>query len=321
VLTTIGGAADLLAEDLRHIGSSRILQTDGDAVRCRIAGDLADLRAVGTYRSAAVQLGVDALPDLAALHRSRESGVLVPLASTKPIRFRVGCPDAARRRLVIDAVASRTAWENRPGSWDLNITRHRGGWVAEVGYLHSSRRFGGLARRPWSTHPVLAAVLVRMAKITDGHRVHDPCCGTGTLLIAADAAARSLRLSGSDIDPAGLAMARQNLRDRQLDAALRQADAIPFPHPDGSLDRVVSNLPFGKRVGSHGANTRLYPAVLQEIARTLRPNGRAVLLTEDKRLLVETVARTKGIKIIRERLLSYNGATPSAYVLVRKRRS
>jgi 23S rRNA G2445 N2-methylase RlmL len=83
----------------------------------------------------------------------------------------------------------------------------------------------------------------------------------------------------------------------------------------------VSNLPFGKRVGSHGANTRLYPAVLQEIARTLRPNGRAVLLTEDKRLLVETVARTKGIKIIRERLLSYNGATPSAYVLVRKRRS
>jgi tRNA G10 N-methylase Trm11 len=221
---------------------------------------------------------------------------------------------------VIDAVESRTPWTNRPAGWDVNLTRHHGTWVAEVGYLHSSRRFGSLARRPWSTNPVLAAVLVRMAKITDNQQVHDPFCGTATLLIAADAAARSVRLSGSDIDPPGLAMARQNLHDHQLDAELRHADAIPFPHPDGSLDRIVSNLPFGKRVGSHVANTRLYPAVLQEIARTLRPNGRAVLLTEDKRLFVDAVARTRGIKIIRDRLLGYNGATPSAYVLTRTRR-
>jgi 23S rRNA G2445 N2-methylase RlmL len=82
---------------------------------------------------------------------------------------------------------------------------------------------------------------------------------------------------------------------------------------------VISNLPFGKQVGTHRDNELLYPGLMGEIARTLRQDGRAVLLTEDKRLLVDSVARTPGLKIIRERLLRYNGASPTAYVIMRTR--
>ncbi|MFI5728504.1 hypothetical protein ACIA49_00165 [Kribbella sp. NPDC051587] len=82
---------------------------------------------------------------------------------------------------------------------------------------------------------------------------------------------------------------------------------------------MIANLPFGKRVGSHRDNQRLYPAALGEIARVLTNDGRAVLMTEDKRLLQDAVAGVRGLKIVRERLLRYGGATPTVYVLTRTR--
>jgi ubiquinone/menaquinone biosynthesis C-methylase UbiE len=95
------------------------------------------------------------------------------------------------------------------------------------------------------------------------------------------------------------------------------AEALPVA--SGSVDRVVANLPFGKQVGSHRANRTLYPAALGELARVLAADGRAVLLTEDKRLLESAIERQSGLKVVRQRLLRYNGATPTAYVLARTR--
>jgi tRNA (guanine6-N2)-methyltransferase len=87
------------------------------------------------------------------------------------------------------------------------------------------------------------------------------------------------------------------------------------------VDRIVSNLPFGKQVGTHRLNRSLYPNALAEIDRVLAVDGRAVLLTEDKRLLHQAIDRQPGLKLIRRRLLKYNGATPTAYILTRPRRS
>ena len=48
-------------------------------------------------------------------------------------------------------------------------------------------------------------------------------------------------------------------------------------------------------------------------------DGRAVLLTEDKRLLVDSVQRTRGLRVIKEATFATGGAHPSAYVVVRSR--
>lgn len=64
----------------------------------------------------------------------------------------------------------------------------------------------------------------------------------------------------------------------------------------------------------------LYPALLNEISRALNRKGQAVLLTEDKQLLRHTIQRTKGLKLIKERLLRYSGATPTAFVITHTRR-
>lgn len=323
LLSTVAGAADLLAEDLRASGATSIAMVDDATVCCLFHGTINTLRRIGTVASVGIILGQASAgaPDLGPILASMDHGVLSALDLETPIRFRLELSRTEERRAVVAGIRDRTGWSNSPADWHINIARRGVRWIAEVGYLHYSSRFGRLRRQPWSTNPALAAILVRLAKIKAGQTVHDPFCGTGTLLIAAHQVHASVRLSGTDHDHDSVAMARANLRDRQAPAIITEADAIPICHPPGTVDRVISNLPFGKQVGSHAYNAVLYPRLIHELGRTLAADGRAVLLTEDKRLLVEAVTNTPGVKIIRQRLLRYHGASPTAYVITRTRTS
>jgi 23S rRNA G2445 N2-methylase RlmL len=131
--------------------------------------------------------------------------------------------------------------------------------------------------------------------------------------------ARPGLLLGGDLDPDSVRRARTNAGHRGAQVHLVRSDATRQPWADARVDRVIANLPFGKRVGSHGANRTLYPAFLRELDRVLAGDGRAVLLTEDKRLLVETVQRTRGVRIVREVTFGTGGAHPTAYVVTRSR--
>ncbi|MEO8851273.1 MAG: hypothetical protein ABI360_06045, partial [Allobranchiibius sp.] len=97
-------------------------------------------------------------------------------------------------------------------------------------------------------------------------------------------------------------------------------DATALQIGDQSIDRVVTDLPFGKRIGSNTNNVELYPRVLREIERVLTPSGRCVLLTDDKRVFEDALARTRGLKVVREVVVRYNGVNPSAYVVTRSRK-
>ena len=209
-------------------------------------------------------------------------------------------------------------WDNSANQWDVNIEVGTGGLVAEVGELYLTGRFGELHRVPASTNPVIAAVMVRLAKIEDGQTVLDPFCGAGTLLVLAGEMARPGHLVGTEIRRSWGELARRNLAARRLPGAVLHADARRLPFGTGTVDRVVANLPFGKRIGSHQVNTELYPAALREISRVLTRQGRAVLLTDDKRLFRETVQRTPLLRIIKEIVLERGGVHPSAYVIVKR---
>ena len=61
---------------------------------------------------------------------------------------------------------------------------------------------------------------------------------------------------------------------------LLRADGAKLPLRAGTVDAVVSDLPFGRQHGSAEGNRSLYPSLLREIGRALCPQrGRAVLLT------------------------------------------
>lgn len=315
VLRTLDGAADLLIEELRALPSIHsIRQTSPVTVECTVAGRLGELAACTLYSTLAIPLSHHDF--LRPLEQSTETGVLATLGPD--LSFRVGTDDPATRRAVIAAVRDRLGWTNHPGAWDVNLTHTSCGWLAEIGPLSWMRRFGRLERLPWSTTPLVAEVLVRLAKIRAGHHVVDPFCGTGTIPLAARRRESTAHVLGLDHDPHALKLATHNT-PMLGPFVLAKAEALPLAA--GSVDRVVTNLPFGKQVGSHLANRTLYPAVLSEIDRVLTSDGRAVLLTEDKRLLLNAISRQPALKLVRHRLLKYNGATPTAHILTRPRRN
>lgn len=300
VLRTVDGAADLLVEELRALPTIRsIRQTSAETVECRLDGSLDELAACTLYSTV----------EVCDLETSRRTGLLSTLE--QPVRFRVGDSDPVCRQQTIAAIEQRFGWVNRPADWDINLECSG---IAQFGPLSWTRRFGRAERLPWSTNLIVAEVLVRLAKLRPGDRVLDPFCGTGTILRAVRRREPSARPIGTDHDPHALSL-------NEPPCPLTRSSATALPLRPARMDRVIANLPFGKQVGSHRTNRILYPAVLQELDRVLTPNGRAVLLTEDKRLLRTALEQQRALKLVRERLLRYNGATPTAYVLTRPRLS
>jgi tRNA (guanine6-N2)-methyltransferase len=342
ILRTAPGAVDYLFEEVRAL-DARVLRREPDGLVVEYRGPLRPLAGIRYFDVLAVDLAGLAGPPGGAgpaaaaltggpaaaaltggpaaaaltggLDASMKDGVLAALLPDGPVRFRVGRL-GADRWTVRDRLVADHGWVNSPDAWDVNI--EPGG--AEIGGLFLTQRFGELLRTPASTNPVVAAVMVRLAKIEPGQTVVDPFCGAGTLLVYAAEMARPGRLLGLDAQARWLRMAAGNLARRGHEGGLVRADAAHLPVGTGAADRVVANLPFGKRVGSHRVNADLYPAALAEIARVLPGGGRAVLLTDDKRLFRETVQRTRLVRVVKEIMLARGGLHPSAYVLVKRGR-
>lgn len=106
-----------------------------------------------------------------------------------------------------------------------------------------------------------------------GHRVLDVGCGQGIDLI--HLARAGADVSGIDLTPRHVELARRHLEVLGLDAEVRQGDAEALPFGDASFDRVVSN-----GVLHHTPDPG---TALNEIVRVLRPGGelRLVLYHRD----------------------------------------
>ncbi len=146
-----------------------------------------------------------------------------------------------------------------------------------------------LEHRPASLRPTVAAALVRLAGIKPGHLVLDPMCGVGTIL----AEYLEVRVRCRDGSPApwvGTANGRPCARRGSTcaasgSAALAVWEATRLPLASASVDRVLSNPPFGKQLSDPEAIGPLYQGMVREYDRVMRPGGRAVLLTSAAALL------------------------------------
>ena len=140
-----------------------------------------------------------------------------------------------------------------------------------------------------SLRPTVAAAMVRLAGIGPGMTVVDPMCGAGTILAESADIARQRRgdpvhILGGDIDPNALFVATQNIQ-KQGPISLARWDATDLPLASGSVDRIISNPPFGKQLSTPTLVGGLYAAAAAEWDRVLKPGGRAVLLAMEQDLL------------------------------------
>jgi tRNA (guanine6-N2)-methyltransferase len=166
------------------------------------------------------------------------------------------------------------------------------------------------AHRPASLRASSAAALAWLSEPRDDDVVLDPFCGAGTILIERAHLGRYAMLLGSDRDAAALAAARVNVGARYKPIQLENWDAGALPLGDASVNKIVTNLPWGLRYGSHGENRKLYPIWMREFARVLKPGGMMVMLTAEWRLMRE-LERTRKFapsKIIRVSVLGKSAA-------------
>ncbi len=136
-----------------------------------------------------------------------------------------------------------------------------------------------------SLRPTLAAAMVRVARAGPGQVMVDPMCGVGTILaeqlaVAGRSPIGRVEVFGGDIEAAAVRAAASNLRHLGEPLLVRW-DARRLPLPGQSVDRVVSNPPFGRQLSRPEEVGPLYQAMVQEYDRALRPGGRAVLLVSD----------------------------------------
>jgi len=143
------------------------------------------------------------------------------------------------------------------------------------------------AHRPASLRASSAAALAWLSEPREDDIVLDPFCGAGTILIERAHLGRYAMLLGGDRDAAALAAARVNVGARYKPIRLENWDAGAIPLGDASVNKIVTNLPWGLRYGSHGENRKLYPLWLQEFTRLLKRRGVMVLLTAEWRLMRE----------------------------------
>jgi tRNA (guanine6-N2)-methyltransferase len=172
------------------------------------------------------------------------------------------------------------------------------------------------AHRPASLRASSAAALAWLSDPGDDDVVLDPFCGAGTILIERAHLGRYAMLLGSDRDDAALAAARVNVGARYKPIQLENWDAGALPLGDASVNKIVTNLPWGLRYGSHGENRKLYPIWMREFARVLKSGGVTVMLTAEWRLTRE-LERTRKFtpsKIIRVSVLG----KPAAIYVCRK---
>lgn len=109
--------------------------------------------------------------------------------------------------------------------------------------------------------------LIETARITAGHDVLDLGCGTGTLALMAQAACPGAKVTGMDIDPRILEIARRKIERAGASITLQQGSATDPPFPRASFDRILTTLML------HHLTTAQKRETLAAACRLLRPGG------------------------------------------------
>ena len=111
------------------------------------------------------------------------------------------------------------------------------------------------------------------------------------------------------------------LNRKTLPLDIYRWDVCNLPLKSNSVDVFISDLPFGKKSGSKHENWELYPKALEEMARVcVAESGRAVLLTQDKRVMGQVLNRSAQWKKDVTLWINMGGLKAGIYVLSRTKK-
>lgn len=160
---------------------------------------------------------------------------------------------------------------------------------------------------PTTLRSTLCYGMLRLCKPQPSDIILDPMCGTGAIpLEGAIEFSNAFYIAGDNNDMAVNRSLNNILHIQKQRADKGSSFALPIdtvrwdlcnlPMRTSSVDIIITDMPFGKRMGSRKKNWDLYPSCLREMARVCRPgSGKAVLLTQDKKCFSKAISRMGGL--------------------------
>jgi tRNA (guanine6-N2)-methyltransferase len=300
---TSRGLEQLCAEEMARLPGLEIRQVAYRRVEARLEGDLGALLGLKTVDDVFLDLGAwDAIaPQWIVLTRIKELSGGLELAEAlkcisglrwigQPPSFSVTANFVGKRNYssdeiklaVSEGVAGRYGWRYTSEDLsDLNLRIFIEHDLAYVGLRLSATPQHSRAYKQehiaGSLKPTVAAAMLQIAEAGPAQKVLDPLCGAGTILIEAALAGGSPW--GGDSEGPALLASRANASGAHVALSLYNWDARRLPLGSGSMDRVVTNLPWGRQVQVDEEMAVFYAAVCVEFERVLAESGQIVLLT------------------------------------------
>jgi len=194
----------------------------------------------------------------------------------------------------------------------------------DVALTHTplSNRHPRLRAHPAALRPNIAYAALRMAGLDHAARLLvDPFCGSGTILMEAAAVWPRLGLEGSDWDRRPLAGAVENLSVAGLcrRARLFHRDAIDLAsrYAPGSVDAIVTNPPYGRKLGRAVNYPQFYLRFMESAVEVLRPGGRLVMLADRRGAVRRALRRVPALRQVTAPVIQISGVFPSLFVFKR----
>ena len=220
----------------------------------------------------------------------------------------------------------------RMKGFDIEIRAEVQGSTCDLSVQLTRRALSARGPRPYRARTALKAnvayAMIRLA--LDGQppprRILDPFCGSGTLLIEAGASYPAARLVGVEKYEKPAFGARANLEALGLAerASVRLADGrrLPSLFPEaGAFDAILSNPPYGARMGRSLDYDALYGGLLAGAAHCLRGGGRLAVLALRRDALNRALRRQRAMRTVHVRVIDTGGLHPGLFVLARALRA
>lgn len=210
-------------------------------------------------------------------------------------------------------------WRLVPDNAALEFWLQQTGKEAQLGLRLTSQdmrhRTYKTANRPASLRPTIARAVVQLTRPEDNDIFLDPMCGAGTLLIERALAGRHQMIYGGDMAEDAIADALENFGNKHKPRDIQHWDARKLPLPDQSVNKIATNPPWGRQIGSPSELRALYQATFSEMDRVLQPNGIVSVLTSEWELLKRIVAKTNLTLIEHIQNISVLGRRADIFVL------
>lgn len=237
-------------------------------------------------------------------------------ADPEVLKFRVTCTRAGEKHCFTSNEAARDfggavqdhfKWKADMTNFDVEVLLniHDNEIIVGIALTEESLHRRNITHfGPTTLRSTLAYGMLRLCAPQPTDIIVDPMCGTGAIPIEGATEWSGCYHIAGDNNPLAVNRAANNISSLRTKSQVKEGqlpwglpidtvqwDICNLPLRTGSVDIIVTDMPFGKRMGSKKRNWNLYPACLREMSRVCRPGtGRAVLLTQDKKCFAKALS-------------------------------